>query len=114
VVPGTPRPSNRIAPAPSLSPTPRVHGEAQREKDPVLLAAGVKRFATAPGVSYPVWDFNNVDVSYARTADRDRWLEMFVIVNSNDMKMDPAAWIYGGENNKDWQDARPLPASSCQ
>ena len=113
-VSGTPSPSSRIAPSPSPSPTPRVHGEAKREKDPVLLATGVKRFATASGVTYPVWDFNNVDVSYAKTADRDRWLDMFVIVNSDDMKMDPTTWIYGGENNKDWQEARPLPAASCQ
>jgi hypothetical protein len=96
------------------SPTPaRVRGEAKREKDPVLLATGVKRFATEGGVTYPVWDFNGVDVSYARTADGDRWLELFVAVNG-EIKTDTAPWIYGGPNNKNWQEARPLPSDDCK
>ena len=99
--------------SPSPSPTPeRVRGEKKREKEPVLLATGTKRFATENGVTYPVWDFNGVDVSYAKTADKDRWLEMFVAVDG--FKMDPAPWIYGGEDNKDWQEARPRPSEICR
>ena len=81
-----PAPATTARPATAApSPTPaRVRGEAKREKDPVLLATGVKRFATEGGISYPVWDFNGVDVSYARTADQDRWLELFVVVNGDD------------------------------
>jgi hypothetical protein len=110
--PGAARPQALVSPSPSPSPTPRVRGEAKREREPVLLATGSKRFATENGVTYPVWDFNNVDVSYARTADQDRWLEMFVLVDG--MKMDASPWIYGGENNKDWTEARTRPSESCR
>lgn len=102
------------ASATTASPTPEpVRGEVKREKEPVLLATGVKRFATTNGITYPVWDFNNVDISYARTPTKDRWLEMFVIVNG-EIKMDATPWVYGGENNKSWQDPVQLPAESCR
>lgn len=105
--------------SPAPSPTPRVRGEAKREKDPVLLATGIKRFATEGGITYPVWDFNGVDVSYARTADQDRWLELFVVVSDKDgeertIKMDPAPWMYGGPNHKNWQDPRQRPSDDCE
>ena len=106
--------------SPSPSPTPRARGEAKREKDPVRLATGTKRFVTEGGVTYPVWDFNGVDVSYARTPEGDRWLEMFVVVNNDEsttagpIKMEPAPWLYGGPNNKDWQEPRPMPSESCR
>jgi hypothetical protein len=126
-----PRPTASPSPAAALVPTPttvvsgatttaspsptaeRARGEDKRERDPVLLATGAKRFVTANGVTYPVWDFNGVDVSYAKTANHDRWLEMFVIVNG-DVKMDSTAWIYGGDNNQNWQDPHVLPAESCK
>jgi hypothetical protein len=110
---GTPTTSRATATA-SPTPAPRVHGEVRREKEPVLLATGTKRFATESGVTYPVWDFNNVDVSYAKTPDKDRWLELFVIVSQDDIKMESPSWIYGGENNRNWQDPRVVPAASCQ
>lgn len=115
-----PSPIGTTGTTPTVSPSPapaRVRGEVKREKEPVLLAAGVKRFATEGGKTYPVWDFNGVDVSYARTADKDRWLELFVVVNgetSGEIKMDPAPWIYGGEQNKNWQEPRPLPSEDCR
>jgi hypothetical protein len=123
VVVTSPAPAGQTRAAPAPSPTPtasRVRGEPRREKDPVLLATGVKRYATEGGVTYPVWDFNGVDIAYARTADTDRWLELFVVVNDevyddvDDIKMDPVTWIYGGPQNKNWQEPRPLPSESCQ
>jgi hypothetical protein len=110
--------SGTTATTPTPQPTPQPTPERQRtvqrrDKDPVLLATGVKRFATEGNLTYPVWDFNDVDVSFARTAARDRWLELFVIVNS-DIKMDPAPWLYGGPQNKDWQEPRPYPSESCK
>jgi hypothetical protein len=97
---------------PTATPAP-ARGEHKRDKDPVLLGTGVKRFVTEGSLTYPAWDFNNVDVSYAKTANKDHWLEMFVIVNG-DIKMEPAPWIYGGDDNKNWQDPRPMPAESCK
>jgi hypothetical protein len=119
VVVPSPTTTARATATPAPSPTPRVRGEPKREKDPVLLATGSKRFATEKGITYPVWDFNGVDVSYARTADGDRWLELFVAVSDKDgneqtIKMDPTPWIYGGPNNKDWQEPRPLPSDDCK
>jgi hypothetical protein len=105
--------------SPSPAPT-RVRGEPKREKDPVRLASGVKRMATEGNLSYPVWDFNGVDVSYARTGDESRWLELFVVASNGDgddkveIKMDPTPWLYGGPDNKDWQEPRPLPSESCR
>jgi len=123
VVSASPAPAGALIPAPTTvtpvaagatptaTPAP-VRGEHKREKDPVLLATGVKRMVTEGNLTYPAWDFNNVDVSYAKTANKDHWLEMFVIVNG-DIKMEPAPWIYGGDDNKNWQDPRPMPAQSC-
>ncbi|MCC7372669.1 MAG: hypothetical protein IT306_29925 [Chloroflexi bacterium] len=105
-------PRAAASPTPSASPTARPEGVKKREKDPVLLAKGSKRYATENGVTYPVWDFNNVDVSYARTENGERWLEMFVAVDG--VKMDPAPWIYGGDDNKDWQETRVRPSESCR
>jgi len=107
-------PSATATPAATASPTPVVRGEHKREKDPVKLADGTKRFATENGITYPVWDFNNVDVSYARRAEKDRWLEMFVVVADEKIKMDPAPWIYGGPDNKNWQEPRPYPSEGCR
>ena len=112
-------PSARPTAAPSPSPAARVRGEVKREKDPILLGTGVKRMATEGNISYPVWDFNGVDISYARTADKDRWLELFVVVNEEKLgdaaiEVEPTAWVYGGPNNKNWQESRPLPSSDCR
>jgi len=46
---------------------------------------------------------------------------LFVVVNDEDdkdgngqtIKMDPAPWLYGGPNNKNWQDPRPRPSADC-
>ena len=60
-----------------------------------------------------------MDISYARTAEGDRWLELFVAVGDKDgneqiIKMDPAPWMYGGPDNKNWQEPRPLPSDDCE
>ena len=31
-----------------------------------------------------------------------------------EIKMDPTPWLYGGPDNKDWQEPRPLPSESCR
>jgi hypothetical protein len=103
------------APSPSPSPSPADANAAPVEKqepDKVLLGTGTKRFVTQDGVTYPVWDFNGVDISYARTAAKDHWLELFVAVDG--IKMDPTPWIYGGQNNQDWTQPAVRPSSSCQ
>lgn len=90
-----------------------VRGVDKHDPDPVLVGKGTRRFVTQNGVTYPIWDFNNVDISYAKSATKDHWLELFVIVNG-DIKMAPEPWIYGGDNNKDWQAPRQLPTESCK
>ena len=108
----TPGPSTAGSASATPTATP-VRGVDKHEPDPVLLGKGTKRFVTQNGLTYPVWDFNNIDVSYAKTATKDHWLELFVIVNG-DIKMAPEPWIYGGDNNKDWQAPRQLPTESCK
>jgi hypothetical protein len=95
------------APAPAAQPSAPVD---KQEPEKVLLGTGTKRYVSENGLTYPVWDFNNVDVSYARA--KDRWLEMFVAVEG--LKMDPAPWFYGGERHQDWTAAHIKPATSCQ
>ena len=113
--PGVPLPTVGVVPpgspgAPATTePTAPVD---KQEPEKVLLGTGTKRYVTENGLTYPVWDFNDVDVSYARTANKDRWLEMFVAVDG--LKMDPVPWFYGGERNQDWTAEHVRPATSCQ
>jgi hypothetical protein len=120
----SPSPATTLVPTPTTvvpaaagatpSPSPAIaRGEDKREKDPVLLGTGTKRFVTTNGLTYPVWDFNNIDVSYAKTATKDHWLEMFVSING-EIKTDSTSWIYGGDNNQNWQDPHVLPTESCK
>jgi hypothetical protein len=108
----SPTPAAGAMPAAGATPTAPPVAVERQEPDKILLGNGTRRFTTTQdGITYPVWDFNDVDVSYARP-DRDHWLEMFVAVDG--IKMDPVPWIYGGANNQDWQAPRIVPTSSCQ
>ena len=44
---------------------------------------------------------------------RERYALDFVIVNG-EIKNLPDPWIYGGDDNKDWQAPRVVPTDSCQ
>ncbi|MCC6176710.1 MAG: hypothetical protein IT305_15485 [Chloroflexi bacterium] len=103
------------AATPSLipSPTPRAP-KPKKDPEKVLLGTGSKRFATENGVTYPVWDFNGVDISYARnsTPTQEYSLELFVVVDT--VKTDPTPWFYGGEKNQDWTQPRVRPSGGCQ
>jgi hypothetical protein len=79
-------------------------------KEKVFLGEGTPRVATENGVSYLVWDFNGVDVSYARQEGKS--LELFVVVE--DLKTDPQPWIYGGEKNQDWTLPPVRPTKGCE
>ena len=79
-------------------------------EEKIFLGNGVPRLATENGVSYLAWDFNGVDVSYAKQEGKS--LELFVVVE--DVKTDPQPWIYGGEKNQDWTLPRVTPARSCE
>ncbi|MDP8922721.1 MAG: hypothetical protein M3O34_07575 [Chloroflexota bacterium] len=79
-------------------------------KEKIFLGDGVGRVATEGGLSYLVWDFNGVDVSYAK--EEGKSLELFVVVEG--VKTDPQPWIYGGEKNQDWTLPRVRPAKSCE
>jgi hypothetical protein len=56
------------------------------------VAQGVKRMVTENGITYPVWDFPNVDVSAAKTADQ--WIEFWVTVDGV-ASVKPGYWVYG-------------------
>ena len=101
-----------------------------------LVATGVRRMADENGVRYPVWDFNDVDVAFARapTAVPDRgqergaaraegreparapanenFIEFSVTVDG--IQTDAAVWTYGGPNATDWTKPPVRPQKSCQ
>jgi len=57
-----------------------------------------------------VWDFNDVDVAYARDPRGERFIEFQVMVNGT--PTEAQSWLYGGTNPTD-STARELPARSC-
>ena len=79
-------------------------------KEKIFLGEGVPRVAVENGVRYLAWDFNGVDVSYAKQDGKS--LELFVVVEG--VKTDPQPWIYGGNKNQDWTLPRVTPARSCE
>jgi len=112
-----PTPSIVAGASPPATPAPAAVDQQpaaveRQAPEKVLLGTGIKRFVTEDGLTYPVWDFNNVDIAYARTAARDRWLELFVAIDG--LKMDPTPWFYGGAQNQDWSAPHVRPTSSCQ
>jgi hypothetical protein len=58
---------------------------------PVGVATGTKRMVTENGVTYPVWDFNNVDVAAAK---QGQWMEFWVAVDGV-TRVKPGYWVYG-------------------
>ena len=103
------------------------------------VADGVRRFAEADGLRYPVWDFNDVDVSFARApapaptagptagpgggsgtatptatpgAVNNNFIEFYVTVDG--IQTDAASWTYGGPNATDWTQPRVLPSKGCE
>ena len=100
-----------------------------------LVTTGVRRFANADGVTYPVWDFNDVSVVEARggppppapspTPSGDGaaptpppppppndFIEFSVVVDG--IQTDVGTWIYGGPNANDWTRPPVRPAKSCE
>ncbi len=55
------------------------------------VAVGERRLAEAGGVSYPVWDFNDVDVSAAR----DPQNKLYFMVSVDGMQTLPNVWVHG-------------------
>ena len=56
------------------------------------------------------WDFNDVNVDYARDPDGKRFIEFQVAVNG--VPTDALSWKYGGPDASD-PTVRNLPARSC-
>ena len=101
-----------------------------------LVATGVRRMADEDGVRYPVWDFNDVDVAFARASTaapdrgedrgsapaeggeraRDRANENFIefSVAVDGIQTDAAVWTYGGPNATDWTKPPARPQKSCE
>jgi hypothetical protein len=59
---------------------------------PTAVARGTKRLVTENGVTYPVWDFNGVDVSAAKQAGQ--YVELWVTVDGV-QRSKPGYWVYG-------------------
>jgi hypothetical protein len=55
------------------------------------VAVGERRLAEAGGVSYPVWDFNDVDVSAAR----DPQNKLYFMVSVDGLQTLPNVWVHG-------------------
>jgi hypothetical protein len=75
-----------------------------------LVANGVRRMADEQGVRYPVWDFNDVNVEYAR--DENRFYEFSVVVDG--VKTTADTWTYGGPTPTDWTEPPGRPQRSCE
>ena len=58
-----------------------------------LVGAGVKRLTTQGGVTYPVWDFNDVDVSQAR----DPLNKVYFRVLVEDTRTFSTVWSHGAD-----------------
>jgi hypothetical protein len=72
------------------------------------VATGARRLVTENGITYPVWDFNNVDVSAARAGTAiDFWIQV------DGAKEHSPHWTYGADAPQPpfWQQK---PTSSCR
>ncbi len=98
-----------------------------------LVTTGVRRVANAEGVTYPVWDFNDISVAGVRggpppptptpaaegTVDtpaappppRD-FIEFSVVVDG--IQTDVGTWTYGGPNATDWTRPPIRPRVGCE
>lgn len=77
---------------------------------PQLVGKGTRRMVDEQGLRYPVWDFNDVPVDYARTEGNS--YEFSVLVDG--IKTQPEVWTYGGPNPTDWTRPPARPDRSCQ
>jgi hypothetical protein len=87
---------------------PLVRLYASIDNGPTLLAAtGVKRLATENGLTYPVWDFNAVDISAAASGKSIAfWLDV------NGVSTAATRWTYS--TSQDWPPFwQQRPTSSC-
>lgn len=57
---------------------------------PIALGYGTRRLVTDNGVTYPVWDFENVDVSPAKSG---KTIEFWVQVDG--VRVKAGSWVYG-------------------
>jgi hypothetical protein len=74
------------------------------------VGTGARRMVTQDGLTYPVWDFNSVDISAAAAGKSiDFWMDVGGVVTR------ATRWTYRANPEQDsppfWQQ---LPASSCQ
>jgi hypothetical protein len=90
-----------------FSPTVRLY--ASVDGGPTLnVGAGVKRLLTQDGLTYPVWDFNSVDISAAASQGKtiDFWLDV------NGVSTRATRWTYNA--TQDWPPFwQQRPTTSC-
>lgn len=76
-----------------------------------FIARGTKRFFDERGRRYPVWDFNNVDVSAAKDPEGKKFIKFQVWVNN--ARTDAEVWTYGGPEATN-PDNQVLASRSCE
>ncbi len=85
-------PGGNDAPPCDWSPTVRLW--SARNAEPArVLAAGEKRMLTTNGRTFPVWDFNDVDVSAAR----DPMVKLAFFVTVDGVQSYPNIWIHAAD-----------------
>jgi len=57
------------------------------------VATGTRRIASQGGINYPVWDFNDIDVSAAR----DRLNKLYFLVRVDGMNTNSTVWAHGAD-----------------
>jgi beta propeller repeat protein len=72
------------------------------------VAVGERRLAEAGGVSYPVWDFNDVDVSAAR----DPQNKLYFMVSVDGLQTLPNVWVHGMDARTYFPEM-DVPTSPC-
>jgi hypothetical protein len=74
-----------------------------------MVAVGEKRIAATPAVRYPVWDFNNVDVSAAM----DPANKYYFTVGVDGVPTASSVWVHGADA-RTYFPKMDVPTAACQ
>ena len=75
-----------------------------------LVGNGVRRIAQEQGIRYPVWDFNDISVEWARAEGNS--YELYALVDG--VRTEREVWTYGGPHPTDWTRPPIRPQRGCR